>query len=204
MIVLGTANELAEALESQGLHGQAEAVKDTGRWVAEDILIHFMQPEGFVLECLDAQNQRLPGIYGRHINPGHTSECMWFLADAAKLLQRPEWLKKALATGKATAQNAWDEEYGGMFYYMDCEGGRPKGSMVEAEKVQAAACLRDWSHKMWWPHTETTYFCLLGYALTGDHEFKELYKRYHDYTFSVFPTPDAQIDRKSTRLNSSH
>ena len=78
-------------------------------------------------------------------------------------------------------------------YYLDREGGAPRGTFFEAEKALAEAAVRDWSNKLWWPHTETMYANLLCYARTGEEDFWETYQRYHEYTFRTFPNPNKAV-----------
>ena len=159
----------------------------------EDICLHFISPTGIVHECLTADNGLLESLYGRHINPGHTNESMWFLIRAGQRLGRLDVVEKAIHTIRCTSSLAWDTEYGGMMYYLDREGGKPRGEYAPEEAALAEAAVRDWSNKLWWPHTETIYANLLCYAQTGEREFLESYQRYHNYTFDTFPNPDKTV-----------
>ena len=135
----------------------------------------------------------MESLYGRHINPGHTNESMWFLIRAGQRLGRLDVVEKAIHTIRCTSSLAWDTEYGGMMYYLDREGGKPRGEYAPEEAALAEAAVRDWSNKLWWPHTETIYANLLCYAQTGERKFLESYQRYHNYTFDTFPNPDKTV-----------
>ena len=56
---------------------------------------------------------------GRHMNPGHSLEAMWFIMDLGKRLDRPELIMKAKDTALKMVNYGWDKEYGGLFYFMD-------------------------------------------------------------------------------------
>lgn len=193
MILVNTGEELAQALRTLGREEEASEADKVILEAMEDISDHFISPQGIVHECLDENNGLLETIYGRHINPGHTNESMWFLLRSGRRLGRPDVVEKAVKTIRRTSALAWDEEQGGMMYYLDREGGAPRGTFFEAEKALAEAAVRDWSNKLWWPHTETMYANLLCYARTGEEDFWETYQRYHEYTFRTFPNPNKAV-----------
>lgn len=193
MILVNAGDELALALRAFRREDDAKWVDEVILEAMEDISVHFISPQGIVHECLDRENRILETVYGRHINPGHTNESMWFLIQAGERLNRPDIIEKAIQVIRHTSALAWDEAYGGMMYYLDREGGEPRGAFFEEEKDLAEAALRDWSSKLWWPHTETIYANLLCYAKTGDKVFWETYQRYHEYTFRTFPNSNREV-----------
>lgn len=193
MIMINTSYELADALSKFELFQEAESAREICRYSIEMELKHFLTEDMVLLECLGADYEPLDTLYGRHINPGHTEECMWFIIQAARWLGMEEAQKTALAVIKKISKMGWDEEYGGMYYYLDRDGGAPKGSYLKEEKDLAFGAWRDWSNKMWWTNLETIYANLMGYLYYGDEICLEEYKRYHDYTFRTFPNPDKQV-----------
>ena len=40
--------------------------------------------------------------------------------------------------------------------------------------------------KLWWPHTEAIYACVLAYTMTGDERYKQWLDRVHSYTWRTF------------------
>lgn len=203
MIMMNTSYELAQSLEEFGadsedaLEEKMKLAQEVCRYAMNMEMNYFLTEDQILLECLDSNYQPLDTLYGRHINPGHTQECMWFLIKAARWLGDKEAEKKALKVIKHVARLSWDDRYGGMFYYLDRDGGQPAGSEAdietEAERELAEAALRDWSNKMWWPHLETVYANLMGFLYYGDEECRRLYEQYQEYTFRVFPNPDTSI-----------
>ena len=82
MIMVNTGDELSRALRTSGLEKEAIEIDKAIVQMMEDICLHFISPTGIVHECLTADNGLLESLYGRHINPGHTNESMWFLIRA--------------------------------------------------------------------------------------------------------------------------
>jgi N-acylglucosamine 2-epimerase len=73
-------------------------------------------------------------------------------------------------------ETGWDDDNGGLFYFLDAEGYAP--TQLE------------WFMKLWWPHTEALYAHLLDYALTGREADWAAFETVHDYTFAHFPDPE--------------
>ncbi len=189
MIMVNTAQEVGAACQAAGMEREAALCREICLYGIETERNHFIR--GNVLyECLDENFDCLNTLYGRHINPGHTMECMWFFLRAARCYGFEGIEETALPIIRYTGKAAWDPEYGGMFYYLDCDGGAPKGEAFEAEASLAEGAVRDWDNKMWWTQLETIYANLLGWLWYGDEECLEEYERYHRYTFATFPNPD--------------
>ena len=113
---------------------------------------------------------------GRHVNPGHGIEAMWFIMDLAQARGETNLIRRCCEIVKWGLEFGWDNEQGGLFYFMDVQG-KPH---IELQ----------WDMKLWWPHLEALIACLKGYLLTGDVELWHWFKRLHDYTWSHFPDPD--------------
>ena len=71
----------------------------------------------------------------------------------------------------------WDEEYGGLLYFVD----------VEQRPVQ------EYWHdmKFWWPQNEAIIATLLAYVLTGCERYAQWHTAIHDWAHRLFPDPDA-------------
>lgn len=192
MIMVNTSYETAKALDFFGMTRELETAKDICRYAVKAEVEHFIKGN-LLLECLDGEFQPVNTLYGRHINPGHTLECMWFLIEAARWLQMDGVEEKALNVIKHVSDMAWDSRFGGMYYYLDKDGGEPIGEFFEEERELAEAALRDWSNKMWWPQLETIYANLTAYFYYGDEACLKEYERYRDYAFRVFPNPDPLV-----------
>ena len=67
----------------------------------------------------------------------------------------------------------WDEEYGGLKYFVDCLGRPPEAYEHDM--------------KLWWPHTEMLIAALMLYRDTGEKRYAEWFARAWDYSMAVFP-----------------
>ena len=140
--------------------------------------LEFIRPElgGLVVENIGADGQLVDSMDGRHMNPGHSIESMWFLMDLGKRLNRPELIEKAKETALTMVEYGWDKNYDGIFYFMDLKG-RPTQEL-------------EWDQKLWWVHIETLITMIKGYRLTGDKRCLEWFNRVHDYVWSHFADPE--------------
>lgn len=139
-----------------------------------EVMSEFLRPElgSIVVENVLTDGTLCDSFEGRHLNPGHAIEAMWFIMDLGKRLGRPELIEQAKETAITMAEYGWDKEFGGIFYFMDLKGAPPQ----ELE----------WDQKLWWVHIETLISMIKGYALTGDRRCLDWFKRIHDYTWSHF------------------
>ena len=55
---------------------------------------------------------------GRLFNPGHSIEVAWFIIHMLDFVDDPEMLSIALKTLKGSLDTGWDQEYGGIRYFM--------------------------------------------------------------------------------------
>ncbi len=193
MILINTAQEIAQACHAVGLKPEERLCREICRYGVDMEKRYFMVGDRFLYECLDENFQAMESLYGRHIHPGHTIECMWFLIRASRYFAFEGIEENAWKIIKSMDAIAWDREYGGMFYYLDKEGKTPHGEFWESEKTLADGVLRDWQNKMWWPQLEAMYANLLGYLYYGDEEGFAEYEKYHQYAFHTFPHPDPEV-----------
>lgn len=131
----------------------------------QGLLYENVAPDGSHVDCFD----------GRLINPGHGIEAMWFIMDIARRQGDQQLVHQAVDVVLSTLAFAWDEEYGGIFYFMDAQGRPP----LQLE----------WDQKLWWVHLETLVALAIGYALTGRQACWEWYQRVHEYAWPRFADP---------------
>lgn len=134
----------------------------------------FIRPElgGLVMENVLTDGTLCDCFEGRHINPGHAIEAMWFIMDLGKKLGRDDLVELARDTALKMLEYGWDKEFDGIFYFMDLKGFPPQQL--------------EWDQKLWWVHIETLISMIKGYALTGDRRCLEWFRKVHDYTWSHF------------------
>ncbi|MCQ2266609.1 MAG: AGE family epimerase/isomerase [Bacteroidaceae bacterium] len=148
-------------------------------------------PKGLIVEHLGTNNELVDCMDGRLLNPGHAIEAMWFIMDLGKRLGDQQLIERACQIALQEAEYGWDEQYGGIFYFMDRKG-HPLQQL-------------EWDQKLWWVHLETLITMLKGYQLTGNEECLRWFERVHDYTWSHFTDPEhpewfGYLNRQGERL----
>lgn len=142
-----------------------------------EVLDVFYRPElGLIVEALGKDGELVDCLDGRKMNPGHAIESTWFLMDLGKRLNRPELIEKAVNIALAEIKYGWDEQYGGIFYFMD-RLGKPRHEL-------------EFDQKLWWVHIETLISLIKGYQLTGNEECLQWFERIHQYTWEHFRDPE--------------
>lgn len=160
------------ALEVEHIIGDG-MVTETAENVIYEVLEVFYRPEyGLIVENVHADGSFFDSFDGRLLNPGHAIEAMWFIMDLGVRLNRPDIIEKAVEIALATLKYGWDEQYGGIFYFMDVKGYPPQQL--------------EWDQKLWWVHVETLITLLKGYHLTGSEECLRWFEKVHDYSWSHF------------------
>ena len=141
-----------------------------------EVMEVFYNPEhGLILENVNPDGSFSDSYEGRLLNPGHAIEAMWFIMDLAVRNGDMKLAVKARDITLQTLNRSWDQEYGGIFYFMDVMG----------HPVQQL----EWDQKLWWVHIETLITLAKGYMLTGDKACLEWFEKVDSYTWSHFPDP---------------
>ena len=170
MILCNVALEIEPLLEPDFL-------RQTIDTCLHEVLDVFYRPElGLVVEALGKDGELVDSFDGRKLNPGHAIESTWFIMDLGKRLNRPDLIEKAVEISLAEVEYGWDEQHGGIFYFMD-RLGKPRHEL-------------EFDQKLWWVHLETLISRLKGYQLTGNPKCLEWFERVHDYTWKHFADPD--------------
>lgn len=171
MIMLATTQELRLAAPPDPLY--AEVVDDA----LDQILNQFLDEDvETVFEVLGADGERLDTDDGRRITPGHAMESAAFVLHEAIARRDDSLIAPALKMIDYSLARGWDEEYGGLLYYVDVAGKPPTRL--------------EWDMKLWWPHAEALYALLLAYHLSADDKYAGWFERMHEYTFAHFPDPE--------------
>ncbi|WP_299490707.1 AGE family epimerase/isomerase [Acaryochloris sp. IP29b_bin.137] len=129
------------------------------------LLYEAVAPDGSHVDCFE----------GRLINPGHGIEAMWFLMDIGQRHNDSALIQQAVDVVLNILDFSWDQDYGGLFYFLDA-GGYPPQQL-------------EWDQKLWWVHLETLVALVMGYRLTGRDECWQWYQKVHDYSWSHFADP---------------
>lgn len=142
-----------------------------------EVMELFYDPgSGLIRENILPDGSSSDSFEGRLLNPGHAIEAMWFVMDLAQRLNQPAMIQKAVDITLRTLEHGWDQEYGGIFYFLDRQGYPPQQL--------------EWDQKLWWVHIEALISLIKGYALTGRQECLPWFDRLHAYTWDKFPDPD--------------
>lgn len=168
MILINTAQVLRET----GCADYTASVIDPA---INEVLNDFCKPHmRVVLECVPNDGGFLDEPPGREVNPGHAIEVGWFLlAESVARGGDLELQSRALEILEWNLDVGWDEEYGGIYYFRDAKG-KP---------------CPQYEHdmKLWWPHNETIYACLLAWSLTRDEKYLKWYERVRTWAYEHFP-----------------
>lgn len=143
-----------------------ECVRDIFRY-------HFKPELGCTLENVSLEGEaRLDVTEGRIVNPGHDIECSWFLLERAKACGDRELTEKAIRIFDLAFERGWDEEFGGILYFIDCLGNPPEAYEHDM--------------KLWWPHNEALIASLMIYRETGNEKYYEIFTRLLNYVKEHF------------------
>lgn len=144
----------------------------------DDIFKYHVHPElKCTLENVDLDgNPRLNYTEGRTVNPGHDIEGVWFLLEHARRTGDKELVKKAEDMFNWAIEAGWDDEFGGLLYFVDCEGKPPEAYEHDM--------------KLWWPHNEILISSLMLYRDTGDEKYLDWFYKTVDYCKKHFADPE--------------
>lgn len=190
MILLNVSQQLMETLEAVD-HPHYGNLRGNCLLYVDQIMGEFAMSDHRIAEILPIKGEVPHSVLCRHVNPGHTLECMWFVMITAAKLGRTELIDQVISVVKKAYELGWDSAEGGLLRFVDSEGGKPKG--LETGDTYETLILNTWDSKLWWPHSEALYCSLLAYELSGDREFVALYEKTQHYVFEKFPNPDKQI-----------
>ncbi|MEI6873683.1 MAG: AGE family epimerase/isomerase [Spirochaetota bacterium] len=175
MILINVHQVLREALRAR----DPRAVEEQTRRIdvqIEELFRYFVRPERrALLETVNYDGSIAEGLEGTCINPGHAIETAWFLMEEGRWRGDYSLVERSLPLLEWSLERGWDPVYGGLFSFVDLEGGTP--AQIE------------WDMKYWWPHCEATYACLLAWALTGEARWERWFETLHEYTWKRFPDP---------------
>ena len=168
MILINTLQVLRSA-------GPGSAYTDRIDRAIEEVFRYFVKPEKkALLETVGENGEYLGHLpEGRCVIPGHAIETAWFIMEEGRYRNDTELVKRALPILDWSLDFGWDEEYGGILYYLDVE---------ERQPVQL-----EWDMKLWWPHNEAIYATLLAFTLTGEKRYEKWFEKILAWSLEHFP-----------------
>jgi N-acylglucosamine 2-epimerase len=141
--------------------------------VIHEVMEVFYKPElGLIVENVAQDGSLVDSFEGRLQNPGHAIEAMWFIMDLGVRLQDNLLIQKAVDIAIREIEYGWDEQYGGIFYFLDRKGFPPQQL--------------EWDQKLWWVHLEALVAMAKGYELTNDLRCYNWFVKLHEYTWKHF------------------
>lgn len=144
----------------------------------DDIFQYHVKPDlKCVLENVDMDGTpRLYYTEGRVVNPGHDIEGVWFLLEHARRTGDKALVKKAEDIFLNAINAGWDQEYGGLLYFIDACGQPPEAYEHDM--------------KLWWPHNEILISSLMLYRDIGKECYLEWFFTCLDYCRKHFSDPE--------------
>ena len=144
----------------------------------DEIFKYHVHPE---LKCVlenvaEDGTARLYYTEGRTVNPGHDIEGSWFLLEHARNTGNQELVKQAAQIFDWAIEAGWDQEYGGLLYFIDCLGKPPEAYEHDM--------------KLWWPHNEIMISSLMLYRDTRDEKYLEWFEKTVAYCKEHFADPE--------------
>jgi N-acylglucosamine 2-epimerase len=148
-------------------------VSDTLDACVKVVMKDFLDQErGLIFENRTLQGEFSDSFEGRLLNPGHGMEAMWFMMDIASRHKDHKLLEQAKEMTLSILSKSWDEEFGGIFYFLDSEGHSPQQL--------------EWDQKLWWVHLESMVALMKAYELTGDSRCLDWFEKVHRYAWAHF------------------
>lgn len=186
MILVNTIYETIKMKETFAMDTTSEIAD--GLEMVNNILDDFIC-NGYIREHISTEENYKELLLDRHVNPGHTLEDAWFLAE---FLEAYGSIQPRMEQFSLLVMNAfdigWDKEFGGLLRFVDRDGGKPKGKSGESDFELLIN--NTWDMKLWWPHSEALYVFLYFYNKTGNLEFLNRYKMLEEYVFNTFPNTE--------------
>lgn len=186
MILSNLALELEHLLEEN-------RVKELTNSIVEQIMTEFYDSNtGMVYENISSEGKFVDSFEGRLLNPGHAIEAMWFVMNIGLKKNDHDLFKRAESIMYQQLEKGWDQEYGGIFYFLDAKGHPP-------EKLE-------WDQKLWWVHLETLVALAKTYAHNQSPKAAQWFEKVHDYTWKHFRDKDCggewfgYLNRRGERL----
>ncbi|GJM29635.1 MAG: N-acylglucosamine 2-epimerase [Cyclobacteriaceae bacterium] len=142
-----------------------------------EVMGTFLNEEtGLILEYVSEEGSFVDCFEGRLINPGHGLEAMWFMLDIGVRRNDQDLIQKAILVMLSILEFGWDQQHGGLFYFMDLKGHPPQQL--------------EWDQKLWWVHSESLVALAKAFSLSKDQAIWDWYQKVHSYTWGHFPDPE--------------
>ncbi len=194
MMLLNVCNEYGEFLTLSGKQQRGKEIFKMAGDYCRTILDTFVSDANVLVEMVDSSQKVENRCLFSYVNPGHSMEDCWFMLTCVCRENDPDTVKRIFSVIDSSFHLGWDNQYGGILYYVHRDGGIPRGECKNQEEEIAANQIRtDWDNKLWWPNTEAMYTTLLAYYLSHDKKYFDMFMQLHQYTLRTFPNPDREV-----------
>ena len=160
------------SLEMDWLLADTQLDRVLAETVSEVMGVFLDEDQGLMYEHVASDGSHVDCYEGRLINPGHGIEAMWFMMAIAHRQQNTRLIQQATDVVLNTLNFAWDQQYGGLYYFMDAQDHPPQQL--------------EWDQKLWWVHLETLVALAMAHRLTGREDCWTWYRKVHSYTWAHF------------------
>ena len=151
----------------------SDQLEDVLTQTQTEVMTQFLfEEEGLIYEHISPAGEQVDCYEGRLINPGHGIEAMWFMMAIGERQGNRTLIDQATDQVIRILNFAWDEQYDGLFYFIDTQGHPPQQL--------------EWDQKLWWVHLETLVALSMAYRLTGRTDCWQWYEKVHSYTWDHF------------------
>jgi len=124
-----------------------------------------------VFEAVSRENKVILEGEGRFINPGHSFESAWFLMEAAGVRNNRKMLERGLRIIDWIYDIALDKKHGGIYSYLDAEGGTPEPLDWHKETNSM------WDDKVWWVNSEALCAFAKAYSLSKERRYLDMFEK---------------------------
>lgn len=149
-------------------------------------LLAFRQPNGTFLDLRPLSESDADTLLARHRTPGHALEGIWMALEACAELGDRQHTEELVESARVILDGGLDPVHGGVFRYMDRDGGAPQGRLIGGP--YEALIQRTWSTKLWWVHSEAVYAAALCAHEGSDRRLAESAAELWEYSLRVFST----------------
>ena len=154
-----------------------EEVEKTIDFSINEVMNVFLDKDsGLIYENVLPDGSHDDSFEGRLLNPGHGIEAMWFMIDIGARRKDHNLIQKATETILNILEHSWDNQYGGIYYFLDAKGHPPQQL--------------EWDQKLWWVHLESLVALAKAYEHTKDERIYSWYKKVHTYSWTHFSDPE--------------
>jgi len=135
----------------------------------------YNEESGLIHENVSPDGTFVDSFEGRLLNPGHAIEAMWFIMNIGMKQGDSALIEKAEDIMYKQLEHGWDEEFSGIYYFLDAKGKPPQQL--------------EWDQKLWWVHLETLVALAKVYAYNKSQKAAQWFIKIHDYVWNHFRDP---------------